>query len=161
MRRQGSSCDDDGFAPFVAAHEQRLRQALTALLGPLVGREATVEALSYGWEHWGRVSKMDNPVGYLYVVGRDRATRFRRRRRDRPMERPEQRSDDPTNWFEPALPSLVEGLSQRERQVVMLVHGFEWSLSEVAELLDVSKSTVQTYAERGLSKLRDGLGVTP
>ena len=38
-------------------------------------REATVEALSYGWEHWARVAAMANPVGYLYVVGRDRATR--------------------------------------------------------------------------------------
>jgi DNA-directed RNA polymerase specialized sigma24 family protein len=39
-------------------------------------------------------------------------------------------------------------------------HGFEWSLNEVAELSEVSKSTVQTCAERGLSKLRVGLGVT-
>jgi RNA polymerase sigma factor (sigma-70 family) len=160
MRRRGPSRDDDGFGLFVAAHERRLRQALTALLGPVVGREATVEALSYGWEHWSRVSTMDNPVGYLYVVGRERATRFQRRRRDRPVECPEQPTDDPTIWFEPALPGLVEDLSDRERQVVMLVHGFEWSLNEVAELLEVSKSTVQTYAERGLSKLRDGLGVT-
>jgi RNA polymerase sigma factor (sigma-70 family) len=103
---------------------------------------------------------MDNAVGYLFVVGRDRATQHRRRRRDRPVARPTQPSDDPTIWFEPALPALVEDLSDRERQAVMLVHGFEWSLSEVAELLEVSKSTVQTYADRGLSKLRDGLGVT-
>jgi hypothetical protein len=53
---------------------------------------------------------MDKPVGYLYVVGRDRATLFQRRRRDRPVERPEQPSDDPTIWFEPALPGLLEGL---------------------------------------------------
>lgn len=159
MRRRGSG-DDEGFTIFVDAHERRLRQALTAFLGPLLGREATVEALSYGWEHWARVSQMDNPVGYLFVVGRDRATRHRRRRRDRPVERPMRPSDDPTIWFEPALPALVEDLSDRERQVVMLVHGFEWSLSEVAELLGVSKSTVQTYSERGLSKLREGLGVT-
>ena len=31
---------------------------------------------------------------------------------------------------------------------------------EVAELLGVSKSTVQTHAERGMSKLRVGMGVT-
>ncbi|WP_420451401.1 sigma factor-like helix-turn-helix DNA-binding protein [Ilumatobacter sp.] len=119
-----------------------------------------MEALSYGWEHWSRVSAMRNPVGYLYVVGRDRATRHRRRRRDRPTEQPQTPSTDPLMWYEPSLPELVDQLSERERQVVMLLYAFEWSMSEVAELLDVSKSTVQTYAERGLDKLRTGLGVT-
>lgn len=159
MRRRGIR-DEHGFAAFVDTHERRLRQALTALLGPLRGREATVEALSYGWEHWARVAAMANPVGYLYVVGRDRATRHERRRRDRPTDRPPQPPDVPELWFEPALPGLVDKLSDRERQVVMLVHGYGWSLGEVAELLEVSKSTAQTHAERALAKLRDGLGVT-
>lgn len=158
MRRRGSR-KDDGFAVFFGAHEQRLRQALTALLGPAVGRDATVEALSYGWEHWERVSQMDNPVGYLYVVGRERATRHARRRRDVVMAQTPQTPNDSAMWFEPALQALVEDLSDRERQVVMLLHGFEWSMSEVADVLKLSKSTVQTYADRGLLKLREGLGV--
>ena len=54
----------------------------------------------------------------------------------------------------------MAGLSDRERIAVMLVNGFEWSLAEVAELLGVSKSTVQTHAERGMAKLRAGMGVT-
>jgi RNA polymerase sigma factor (sigma-70 family) len=61
--------------------------------------------------------------------------------------------------FEPALVRLVEGLPIRERQVVMLVYGYQWSMSEVGGLLGVSKSTVQTYADRALTKLRSGLGV--
>jgi DNA-directed RNA polymerase specialized sigma24 family protein len=150
----------EGFSAFVSAHERRLRQALTCLLGDVVGREAAVEALSYGWEHWDRVSLMDNPVGYLYVVGRDRATRHERGRRDQLMGRLPEVVDEPSSWFEPALPGLVEELSERERQVVMLLFGFEWSMREVADLLEVSKSSVQTFADRGLSKLRAGLGVT-
>ena len=55
---------------------------------------------------------------------------------------------------------LLAGLSDRERVAVVLMNGFEWSLAEVAELLGVSKSTVQTYAERGMAKLRAGMGVT-
>jgi DNA-directed RNA polymerase specialized sigma24 family protein len=54
----------------------------------------------------------------------------------------------------------LAGLSDRERIAVMLVNAFQWSLAEVAELLGVSKSTVQTHAERGMAKLRAGLGVT-
>ena len=64
-------------------------------------------------------------------------------------------------WCEPALVAQLAGLSDRERIAVMLVNAFEWSLAEVAELLGVSKSTVQTHAERGMAKLRAGMGVTP
>lgn len=152
--------DDEAFIRFVDTYERRLSEALIALLGEVVGRDAAAEALSYGWEHWPRVSAMDNPVGYLYVVGRDRATRHERRRRDRPTDRPPTPPEDPSLWFEPALPELVAQLSDRERQVVMLLYAFEWSMSEISELLDVSKSAVQSYASRGLEKLRTGLGVT-
>ena len=54
----------------------------------------------------------------------------------------------------------LAGLSDRERIAVVLVNGFEWSLAEVAELSGVSKSTVQTQVERGMAKLRAGMGVT-
>jgi DNA-directed RNA polymerase specialized sigma24 family protein len=43
---------------------------------------------------------------------------------------------------------------------VLLVHGFGYSVREVAEILDVSPSTVQRNADRALSGLRDSLGVS-
>jgi len=58
------------------------------------------------------------------------------------------------------LAAHLAGLSDRERVAVMLVNGFDWSLAEVAEFLGVSKSTVQTHAERAMAKLRAGMGVT-
>lgn len=150
--------DDAGFADFVAAHERRLRQAFTSIWGPDRGREIAIDALAYGWENWDRVRSMDNAVGYLFVVGRERATRHVRRR-ERPAADFALPSTSPPAWYEPALPGLIEGLSDRERQVVVLLHAYEWSHGEIAELLEISKSTVQTYADRALSKLRSGLGV--
>jgi len=38
--------------------------------GQVSGREVAQEALEYGWEHWERLRSMENPVGYLYKVGR-------------------------------------------------------------------------------------------
>lgn len=152
------AADDAEFTDFVAAHEWRLRQAFTSIWGPDRGRDVAIDALAYGWEHWDRVQSMDNPVGYLFVVGRERANR-RRPRRDRPTADFVAPSASPPTWYEPALPGLIEGLSDRERQVVVLLHAYEWSLGEIADLLEVSKSTVQTYADRAMSKLRSGLGV--
>ena len=63
------------FAAFVLAHERTLRQSLSAALGLEPAREATAEALAYGWEHWDRVGAMDNPAGYSYRVGLHWGTR--------------------------------------------------------------------------------------
>ncbi len=44
--------DVDSFTQFATANEAKLRHALIATCGGEVGREAAVEALAYGWEHW-------------------------------------------------------------------------------------------------------------
>lgn len=147
----------DAFEAFFASVEPRLREALSATVGTRAGREATVDALSYAWEHWDRVRAMANPAGYLYVVGRDRARRSMRRPR-RPSMAPVDTERAP--WVEPELPTALAALPEHQRAVVMLLHSFQWTMSEVAELLGVSKSTVQTHAERGMTQLRERMGVT-
>jgi DNA-directed RNA polymerase specialized sigma24 family protein len=146
----------DEFATFVAAHERRLRQALTAVFGIDRGREAAADAFVYAWEHWDRVATMANPGGYLFVVGRNRLRRTFRV----PLSRPvfDAGIDTTEPWCEPALAGQLAALPDRERITVLLVNGYQWSMAEVAELLGVSKSTVQTHAERGMAKLRAGLG---
>jgi RNA polymerase sigma factor (sigma-70 family) len=52
-------------------------------------------------------------------------------------------------------------LSDRQRVAVVLVHGFGWTLREVAELTGTKITTVQNHLERGLARLRSGLEVTP
>lgn len=143
------------FERFVEEVGPRLQECLTALFGPLAGTEAAADALSYGWEHWDRVSGMDNPAGYLFAVAKGRVRRERGRRfvlldRVDPQGAP---------WVEPGLPDALERLSPKQRTVVMLVHSFGWSLSEVAGVLGVSKGTVQAHEHRGMSRLRKELGV--
>lgn len=70
----------EAFTDFVQTYEAKLRSALTAALGSEVGREAAAEAMAYGWEHWDRVSALENPVGYLYQVGRNRGGRIHGKR---------------------------------------------------------------------------------
>jgi DNA-directed RNA polymerase specialized sigma24 family protein len=146
--------DIDAFRSFVAENEPRVRQALSARLGHQTGREATAEALSYAWEHWDRIEKMENPVGYLYVVGRDRGRRSLIRKH--PVFYPVDPARLP--WVEPSLPSALERLPDRQREVVVLLHCFQWTMSEVADLLEISKSTVQNHAERGMASLRISIG---
>lgn len=148
--------EDDSFVEFVRQAEPRLREALSATLGSDVGRDATAEALAYAYENWSRIAAMKNPTGYLYVLGRDRGRKAKHRSPIAllPIE------SDRTPWVEPALPDAIASLPDRQRIVVMLLHCFEWTMSEVADLLGVSKSTVQSYDERGMTRLRNRLGVT-
>ena len=61
--------------------------------------------------------------------------------------------------FEPGLLPALEDLTESQRTAVVLVHGFGWSQVEVAELLDVSASTLRTHLSRGLAKLQNALEV--
>lgn len=146
----------DDFSTFVVEVEPRLRRALTATFGPDVGREAAAEALAYGWTHWDRVGAMRNPAGYLYRVGRDRG---------RAIPMPDyvggwvDVSVSGMPWVEPQLPRELAGLPEQQRVVFLLIHGYEWTFSEVAEFMDVTKSTVQTHEGRAMKRLRDRLGV--
>ena len=144
----------DSFVDFVAAHQGRLRQALAASCGDDVGRDATAEALEYGWVHWDRIRTMDNPVGYLYKVGRGKGRRILRRKP--PVFEPV----DPVRLpeVEPKLPEALEKLSERQRTVVILVHCEGWSQGEAAELLGLSRSAVRNHLERGMSSLRSAIG---
>lgn len=147
---------NEPFETFARRIEPRLREALSATLGSDLGRESAADALSYGWENWPRIGAMHNPAGYLYRVGRNSGVK---QRRGQPVALT---PVDPvrTPWIEPSLPDALGSLSEHQRVTVMLLHCFQWSMSEVAELLGVTKSTVQSHAERGLDRLRNSMGVT-
>ena len=146
--------DDADFELFTASAEPRLRHALVATLGVDVGREATCEALAYAWEHWSRIRTMEHPVAYLYKVGRSQSRRYRRPLRPVPVK-----NAAASPWFEPALEPALRQLTEPQRIAVVLIHGFQWTHQEVADLIGVERTTVQNHLERGLARLRDLLEV--
>ena len=144
------------FTEFVRAAEPKLRNALISAYGRQEGWEAVAEALAYAWEHWDRIQTMDNPIGYLYRVGRSRGRwGFRRARVLHEMN-----PTDDSPWIEPALPAALQRLSNRQRTAVMLIKGYGWTHQEVAELTGISVSSVQNHVERALKKLRADLEVS-
>ncbi len=144
-----------GFEEFFTGSERPVRFALSARFGFEVGREAAAEALAYAWEHWDRISVMENPAGYVYRVGY--RVGVRTTRRVEPIDFSRHGSEHSS--FEPKLPSALSDLSNRQRTVVVLVHGLGWTHQETADFLGLSTSTIQRHLERGLEKLRRVLGV--
>jgi len=146
---------DTSFTEWATEAEPKVRQSLTAAFGVQVGRDAAAEALAMAWERWDQVSVMENSIGYVYGIGRNKARRMKTRRQPMFVEVPEQLLPN----VEPALPAAVADLPERQRITVTLIHGYGWTMSEVADLLGTKKTTVQNHAERGLTKLRNALGV--
>jgi len=144
--------DETAFEAFVVDAEPRLRRAFTLLRGADVGGDATAEALAWAWEHWVEVRAMGNPVGYLYRVGSSK-TRYREARFPHAPAPP----DGP--GFEPGLEPALARLTVRQRTAVVLVHGCGWTHQEVADALELSRSSVGTHVERAMAQLRTELGV--
>lgn len=144
------------FRAFVRDVEPQLLDALVATYGPVDGREATVDALSWAWEHWDRLDGVSNKVGYLYRVGQTASRRFAARGLPltRSLASPTRLPD-----VEPGLIPALAALSDQQRTVVLLVHAFDWSQSEVAILLDITPSTVREHLRRALERLRHHLEV--
>ncbi len=140
------------FEQFAENEGRRLRAALVATYGPDVGADAGAAALAYGFEHWSRLSSMDNPAGYLYRVGQTEARRLLRPAPVFPIQ-PAPGCPD----FEPGLGPALEELTEQQRVGVLLVHALGWTQAEAAELLDVTVSTLRTHIARGMEKLRVAL----
>lgn len=145
---------DRAFDAFAREAEPRLRRALLGAVGVDRVDDAVAEALGYAFEHRDRLAEMANPVGYLFRVGQSR-TRQRKPVRlfhsDEPVHIPD---------VEPRLIGALQELPDTQRISVWLAHGCGWTHAEIADVLDVSPSTVATHVSRGLQRLRTELGVT-
>jgi RNA polymerase sigma factor (sigma-70 family) len=143
------------FTRFVKETEPRLSYALAAAYGPEIGAEVTADALEWAWDHWEKVTVMENPVGYLYRVAQSKARWYHRPRVLFPDVPPVEAPD-----LSPELPTALEGLSRHQRVAVVMIHGLDYSEREVADLLGISRWSVRTHADRGMRRLRSALGVT-
>ena len=143
---------DVEFGDFVADVEARLARAFAAAYGVDRGQDALAEALAYAWEHFEELTEMANPVGYLFRVGQSRT-----RPRKRPPVLPPPSSLGLPD-VEPGLVSAVGALTERQRVCVVLVHAYDWTQPEVADLLGISASSVQNHLERGMARLRRMIG---
>src|SRR3972149_4523528 len=94
----------EAFVAFVREVEPRLRIAVVAARGPGLGLDAVQETLIWAWEHWDRVTRLDNPAGYLYRVAMRKASRANARR---PVVVPALASDT-TPWVVAAAPNWCD-----------------------------------------------------
>lgn len=150
---------DSSFESFFVTHEPVVRRVLVAGFGPEVGRDAAAEAFGWAWSTWPRAARLQNPAGYLYRVGANRAKRRLRADARVHLGWLEPAAADSSDSVEPGLDAALASLSRRQFQVVVLVEAHGYSHAEAAAFLGISRSSVQNHVERAMQNLRDALGV--
>ncbi|GAA1584812.1 SigE family RNA polymerase sigma factor [Actinomadura kijaniata] len=150
--------DRSGFTDYVEKHSGRLLRSAYLLTQDRARAEDLVQtALAKAWVSWGRVS--DDPTPYVYrILTNTHASWWRRR----------WRGEVPTEWLpEPAGPDLTAALDDRDvmwtalarlsarQRAVVVLHYFEGlPLTQVAQILGCSGSSVKTQLHRALTRLR-------
>jgi DNA-directed RNA polymerase specialized sigma24 family protein len=147
---------DDDVQALLETAKARLWRAYVATRGEDGADEAVAEALAWAWEHRDRLAGMANPIGYLYRVG---LTRSQPRRAAGALMLPAP-PDVGLPDIEPGLIPALLALPESQRSVIWLVHGCGWTYAEVAESLQIGRSTVGTHLSRAMAAMRRMLEVS-
>jgi RNA polymerase sigma-70 factor (ECF subfamily) len=150
----------DDFEAFYRAEADRVYRALVLTLGNrTLAREATDEAMARAFARWNRVSRCENPGGWVFRVGLNWATSWWRKvRRERPLP-----AEDPSGGLpgpDPAGTAALTALGRLPRTfraVVVCRVLFELSTSETAAVLGIAEGTVKSRLARALAGLREAL----
>lgn len=101
---------------------------------------------------------------WLYAVARNAIVDNGRVRREPPVDRTDERSDDETpadraesGWVAWRVHRAIAELPENERMVIELAYWGGRSQSEIADMLDVPLGTVKTRTRTGLARLADML----
>ena len=148
------------FECWYASAAPRVLLTLRAALGDdALAEDAVAEAFARAYVRWSRVSSMDSPTGWVYVVALNHArslARQRSRERDHalrfgtPAAAPGPEPQDPV-WL------AVRALSPSSRTAVALRYIADLPEAEVAHLMGVSRSTVATTLHRARKALGEQL----
>jgi RNA polymerase sigma factor (sigma-70 family) len=145
---------EPSFELFYGTARDTVGRALALTLrDPELAADAVDEAMVRAYQHWPKVSGLDNPAGWAYRVGLNYArSRVRRRRGREHLLHGPQHQDPPT--VEPAIAGAVGRLPARQRAVVVCRFLLGWSEAETATALGIRPGTVKSRLHRALGALQ-------
>ena len=148
------------FEAFYDEHYDAVRRSLTAAFrDPLVAEEAAQESFTRAYLHWRRVSQMDRPDGWVYVVAVRVATRRLPRAGTRDLRASEVDIADGVVTHE-VLRSAIERLPERQRLAIVLRYLADLPVDGVAAAMGCAAGTVKSTLHAALARLQVDLDET-
>jgi len=132
--------------------------AYTILRDPTEAEDAVQDVMVRAWRAWHRTQGFGDQGPWLtrICVNRCLSHRIRLRlRRGRETELDAQASESGPTPSEPALAAAFDGLSPRQRAVILLHYYSGYSLDECAELMGCRPGTARSHLHRALTALRE------
>jgi RNA polymerase sigma-70 factor (sigma-E family) len=154
------NAEPEGFAQFVEARERALLRTAWLLTGDwALAQDLVQTALVRSWPRWERIRRRDNPEIYVrrVLVNSWATWRRRRWRGEHPAAMPD--GPAPGDFASEAVVRLavrgaLDGLTDRQRAVVVLRIFDDLPEAQVAEVLGCAAGTVRSTLSQALAKLR-------
>jgi RNA polymerase sigma factor (sigma-70 family) len=142
------------FEVFYDEHFDAVRRSLSAAFrDSLLAEEAAQESFTRAYMHWRRVSQMDRPDGWVYVV----AVRFATRRRPATDTHNTRTSEDDIADVvvtHEMLRTAIERLSERQRLAIVLRYLADLPVDDVAAAMGCAPGTVKSTLHAALARLQ-------
>jgi RNA polymerase sigma factor (sigma-70 family) len=146
------------FDAFYADEQPAIRRSLAVALGDVaLADQCTQEAFVKAWLRWNRVSAMERPAAWVYVVAVRQGLRLLRGdRRSDSRDDAELVEGDTADATLDRLTTreLIERLPTRQRLAITLRYHADLALTDIAESMDCSIGTVKSTLHAALRRLR-------
>lgn len=152
----------DGFYAAEYTEVVRLAVALTGRAD--VAEELAQEAFVAAYRRWSRVSRYDDPAGWVRRVVTNRCISSGRRyvaelRSVAKLGRHRPSHEDPPGPADDDLWAVVRSLPRRQAQVIALAFVEDRSVRDIAGILGCGEETVRTHLRRGRRTIAERLCV--
>lgn len=149
-----------GFESFYAHHRETIARALAfAFNNRDLGYEAADEAMARAFRRWSSVSSYSNPEGWVFKVGLNWGRSSVKRRFTALIKAPMLLAVDSRAGTidemapDPDLARAIAGLGHDHRAVVVLRYFLDYSVAQIAEVLNVPEGTVKSRLSRAMDRL--------
>lgn len=155
---------DPDFDRLFIEHYDRLVRSLTAITGDReVARDCVQDAFVKASARWRKVSRYDDPVGWIRRVAihrsrdihRAESRRRRREMRTAPIDGDHEPDRAPGVDGSLRVAELLRSLPDRQRDVASLFYVEDLPVNEIAHTLEISPGAVKFHLNRARATLRE------
>jgi len=158
------------FERFYKAHANAVYSYCLRRASTEQAKDVTADVFVVAWRRWGAVPEGDAALRWLYAVARnvltDRRRSMMRRRRlaEKVAAQPQPVVDGPDLHVvrlaeHEAVLAAVGKLSERDREIILLVEWDGLSREQVAEMMSVSRAAIDKRISRAYKKIARSLHV--
>src|SRR5580698_10485173 len=146
------------FDTYFAASYERVRRAMVlAFRDPALAEEIAQEAFFQTLRKWSKVSLLDHPEGWTMIVALNKGRDIYRRRvrhearQSLVIERSTRYSGEDRVEDRMMIASLLEGVSERQREALLLRYISQLTIPEIAVVMRCAEGTVKATLHAALA----------